>query len=551
VRSRAIVAALAWSLLATLAAWTSPSASAATGYAQVRRVCPPPAPGDATCEALLRSTVASSAPGARPYALNEGASSSGPAGGMTPAQLASAYEYQPATGRAGQTVAIVDAFDDPQIEEDLGKFDTHYGLAACTTADGCFQKVGQSGSATSLPKADKTGWSVEISLDVETVHAVCPGCKILLVEANNESFKDLAQAVNEAVSLGATQVSNSYAGPEEGLGEAERAAYDHAGVLIAAATGDDGYYGWDFINESEAGAQMPNAPASLPSVVAVGGTSLHLNAQGTRASETVWNNNGPGDKVGLASGFAEGATGGGCSTLFTAPPWQQSTPGFAASDCGSRRLAGDIAAVADPNTGFDIYDTYNCGFECELFGIGKGKGWFTVGGTSLATPLISALSGLAGGSQGVRYPALTLYGHLADASALYDVTKGGDGFCDGESQPQCGNPDSVYGAVDCKGSTACNAAPGFDGPSGVGTPHGLEAFKPLFPTAVITSPSSLEAGVPASFSAGSSSDPYPGGEILGYSWSWGDGSADSGGVSPTHVYPAVGSYTVTLTLTDN
>ncbi len=500
----------------------------------------------------MRAPVAAgsaAAADARPYALNDGASVSGPAGGLTPAQLASAYGYEPATGGVGQTVAIVDAFDDPNIEKDLAKFDSNYGLPTCTTANGCFTKVGQTGSATSLPATDTTGWSVEISLDVETVHGACPNCKILLVEANNSSYKNLATAVNEAVKLGATEVSNSYGGSEAGMKAAEQAAYNHPGVVITAATGDDGYDNWDFVNEGYEAVEMPNAPASLPSVVAVGGTTLHLNANATRASEKVWNNDGPGDEFGLASGDAEGASGGGCSTLFAAQLWQQSAPMFAASGCATKRLEADIAAVADPYTGFDIYDTDKCGSYCQEYGIGKG--WVTIGGTSLATPLISSLYGLAGGSDGVSYPALTLYGHLADPSALYDVTEGGNGFCDTEALSLCGDPNSVFGRVDCEGTTACNSAPGLDGPSGVGTPDGLSAFKPLLPTAAITPPSSLEAGVAASFSAAASTDPYPGGSIASYSWSWGDGTADGAGVSPTHTYAAPGTYLVTLTVTDN
>ncbi len=113
------------------------------------------------------------------------------------------------------------------------------------------------------------------------------------------------------------------------------------------------------------------------------------------------------------------------------------------------------------------------------------------------------------------------------------------------------HPDASHGDVDCEGTTACDTAPGYDGPSGVGTPDGLEMFKPLHPTAVITPPSSLTEGVAAAFSAASSSDPYPGGSIESYSWNWGDGTADSSGVSPTHTYATAGHYTVTLTVTDN
>jgi hypothetical protein len=467
-RSWAAFTVLAWSLVAIPAARASqPASPAVTRYAQIRRVCPLPTPGRATCFALLRVPVAPGSRGARPYTLNDGASSSGPAGGLTPAQLASAYAYEPTAGGTGQTVAIVDAYNDPKIEEDLGTFDSNYGLAACTTANGCFKKVSQTGSTTSLPP-DEPGWSGEISLDVEAVHGACPNCKILLVEANDEKNEDLAAAVNEAVSLGATEVSNSYGDPEQvEWGAAEQAAYNHPGVVIAASTGDDGYYDWDRLNEGYLLPQMPNAPASLPTVVAVGGTSLNLNLNGTRASETVWNDNGPDDEIGLSYRRALGATGGGCSTLFTAQPWQQGVSGFAATGCGNKRLDADISAVADPLTGFDIYDSY------------KSPGWQTIGGTSLSSPLVTSLYALAGGSGGVEYPAQTPYNHLGHGSSLYDVTKGGNGFCDAEALSLCnllGEATSIFGRVDCEGTTACNAAPGFDGPSGVGTPNGLGAF---------------------------------------------------------------------------
>jgi len=423
-----------------------------------------------------------------PYQAGAGSSSKGPAGGLTPADLASAYGYSPSVGGTGQTVAIVDAYDDPNIEKDLGTFDSQYGLTACTTSNGCFEKVGQTGSTTSLPAADTVGWSVEISLDVETVHSVCPSCKIVLVEADSESLADLAASVNEAVNLGATEVSNSYGAIEIQMGASEQAAYDHPGVVIAASSGDTGYLDWDDIFNLLEAPGRPNAPASLPTVVAVGGTSLKLKANGTRKSESVWNDNGPPS----GRGFKQfSATGSGCSTLFAAPSWQQSAPGWASAACGTKRLDNDISAVADPYTGFDVYDSY-------VYEPAFKAGWQTVGGTSLSSPLVIALYGLAGGGQGVGYPAATLYTHIGQASALYDVASGGSGYCDGEAPGPCGEPavNEEFGEIDCEGTTSCDAAAGFDGPSGVGTPNGLTAFNgpsQLKPTVVTEAATSVEA----------------------------------------------------------
>jgi hypothetical protein len=465
-----------------------PTSPTETRYAKVRQVCPAPKPGDASCFALALVPAAAGAAGVQPYEVGAGSSSKGPAGGLTPTDLASAYGFSPTAGGAGQTVAIVDAYDDPNIEKDLGTFDSEYGLPACTTANGCFKKVGQTGSTTSLPAADTVGWSLEISLDVETVHSVCEGCKILLVEAESESLANLAAAVNEVVNLKATEVSNSYGALESEMGASEQAAYNHPGVVIAASAGDSGYLSWDEVAAFLPAPGMPNAPASLPSVVAVGGTSLKLKANGTRASESVWNDSG---RPSYEEFKQFSATGGGCSTLFTAPSWQLSAPGWASTACGTKRLDNDISAVADPYTGFDIYDSYV--YEPEFT-----PGWLTVGGTSLSAPLISALYGLAGGSHGVGYPAATLYAHLGEASALFDLTTGGNGYCDGEANGLCGEPaiNEEIGDIDCEGTTACDAALGFDGPSGVGAPNGLGAFSSttqLEPTVVTDAASSVKA----------------------------------------------------------
>ncbi len=539
---------------ASVASARSGLSSTVTRYAKVGRVCSAPKPGDAACFALVRIPVSSAAadePGVKAYKTAAGALESGPAGGLTPAELAGAYGYEPTAGGSGQTIAIVDAYDDPSIGADLAAFDAQYGIAACTKANGCFTKVSQTGSTTSLPPADTTGWSVEISLDVEVAHSSCPKCKILLVEAKSASFQNLSTAVKEATALGATEVSNSYGGPESALGTTEKEAYDHPGAVIAAATGDNGYYDWTEANEGKRLDELPerpNMPASIPSVVAVGGTTLELNSAGRRENETVWDGDGPFNESFFEYGLAEGATGGGCSTLFTAEPWQQHTPGFAATGCGSKRLAADVSADANPYTGFDIYDSYECGEACTKFK--RGRDWVTIGGTSLSTPLISSLYALAGGGDGVSYPSLTLYGHLGDSADLYDVTEGGNGFCD-YGGLACGANEHYGVEIDCEGTTACNAGPGFDGPSGVGTPKSLSLFEPLLPSARITPPGAPKVSLPASFSGLSSSDPYPGGAISSYSWSWGDGTPTGAGAEATHTYIETGEYTVALTVTDN
>jgi hypothetical protein len=250
--------------------------------------------------------------------------------------------------------------------------------------------------------------------------------------------------------------------------------------VIAAAAGDSGYLNWDFVAEFGQAPGVPDVPASLPSVVAVGGTSLKLTSTGARKGESVWNDSGPPSGREFKR-FAAG--GGGCSTAFTAPSWQQSTPAWASSGCGSKRLDNDISAVADPYTGFDVYDSYV--FEPEFK-----AGWLTVGGTSLSSPLVTGLYGLAGGGHGTSYPATALYAHVGQASTVYDVTKGGNGYCDGVEAARCGEPsvNELLGNVDCEGTTSCDAAPTFDGPSGVGTPNGLSAFSlpPLSKPTVLT-----------------------------------------------------------------
>jgi subtilase family serine protease len=513
---------------------------------------------------MRRVEVTADTPGAMPYELAAGASRSeamtgpeatiGPAGGLTPSDLASAYNFSSTATGTGQIVAIVDAYNDPNINADLQTFDTQYGLAACSITNGCLKVVNQTGGST-LPANDTTGWSVEESLDVEAVHSVCQKCKIILIEANSDSNADLAAAENEAVTLNANVISNSYGGQEAGANSTFNAAYNHPGTVIVASAGDDGYYDYDLLG-GDGAYNQPNTPSSLNTVVAVGGTSLYLGQDATRQSETVWNDNGTKDYYEGFIGEKLGAGGGGCSNLFAAQLWQSSLSNWASTACGTHRLVSDVAAVADYLTGLDIYDSYNCGSACST-------GWYTIGGTSLAAPIISAMYGLAGGAHGVKYPALTLYGHLG-TSSLYNVTFGGNGWCDGEGAAACGNPNTLSeGILDCDypasgttpsaGDAACDAGVGFNGPTGVGTPNSLAAFAPTGPMPEIAGPASVLPGASNTWTA-TANDPFPGGTATSYSWNWGDGSSDT--VTTTgsahHIYVLGGSaFTINLTVTDN
>jgi subtilase family serine protease len=330
-------------------------------------------PGYAACFALKRTDkIADTGMALSPNALPSGY-------GRT--DLVSAYAL-PATGGSGQTVAIVDAQDDPNAESDLATYRSTYGLAACTTANGCFKKINQSGG-TSYPTAD-TGWAGEISLDLDMVSAICPSCHILLVEATSANMSDLGTAVNQAVSQGAKFVSNSYGGSEDGTeASSDTSFFHHPGVAITASSGDGAY---------SAGTEYP---ASSQYVTAVGGTSLSKSTNSRGWTESVWE-----------TSSSEGA-GSGCSSDVAKPSWQHDT------GC-SKRMVADVAAVADPATGVAVYQTYG------------GSGWAVYGGTSAASPIIASVYALAGTPGASDTPASYPYSHTGN---LYDVTSGSNGSC--------------------------------------------------------------------------------------------------------------------------
>ena len=375
-RLRPILAAVAATGLASLAlvGATAPAAGAAPTPAQPAgkhavRVCTQAVTG-ASCQAL-RVDPATSGSGVSPAAATPS--------GLFPADLQSAYKLPSATAGAGRTVAIVDAFDDPAAESDLGVYRSQFGLPACTTANGCFRKVGQTGSTTSLPRKNAS-WAEEISLDVDMVSATCPLCRILLVEATSNSFANLGAAVNTAARLGATAISNSYGG-SDASDSTNGAFYNHPGVAVTASSGDGGF-----------GVEYP---ASSSFVVAVGGTSLRKAAGTTRGwTESAWS-----------------GAGSGCSAFNTA------IPSAASFNTGcARRAVADVSAVADPNTGVAVFDSVPFqGFS----------GWLVFGGTSASSPIIASVYGLAGNAATIDANDFP-YQH---AGSLFDVTTGSNGTC--------------------------------------------------------------------------------------------------------------------------
>ncbi|WP_194921767.1 S53 family peptidase [Catenulispora rubra] len=369
-------------------------ATARAAAPTVRDVCGAAKPGYARCMAEVRTDVHGRHAAALPQ-------------GFGPADLQAAYKL-PATGGANQTIAIVDAGDDPTAESDLAAYRSTYGLPACTTANGCFRKVNQSG--TTSPTPPDQGWGIEISLDVDMVSASCPQCHILLVEGTTPTSRDLAASVDTAVRLGATEVSNSY-GATEGNGiQAWAADYAHPGVAIFASSGDSGY-------------QIATVPAAYSTVVSVGGTSLTKDSSARGWSEQAW--------IGAGSG---------CSAWIDKPAWQTD------ANCPGRMVA-DVSADADPNTGPAVYDTDpNDGTP----------GWLIVGGTSASSPFLAGVVAQAGNP--AKFP---------NASALY-APSAAPGLNDVVSGHTAGQ--------NCGGDYQCNAGPGYDGPTGMGTPNGLSAF---------------------------------------------------------------------------
>jgi len=377
IRRAALAAVSVTALAAGAIGAIAPAASAAGSGVSFRNVCAAPSKvGQMSCLALVRTDVT------EPQALRSDAvTPDATPSGYGPSDLQSAYNL-PSNGGSGATVAIVDAYDDPNAESDLAAYRSQYGLPSCTTANGCFEKVSQTGSTTSLPTAD-SGWAGEISLDLDMVSAVAPNAHILLVEANSSSMSDLGTAVNRAVTMGAKYVSNSYGGSESSSDTSYDSSYfNHPGVAITVSSGDEAY-----------GAEYP---AASQYVTAVGGTSLSRSSSTSRGwTESVWK-----------TSSTEGG-GSGCSAYDAKPSWQTDT------GCSKRTIA-DVSAVADPATGVAVYQTYG------------GSGWAVYGGTSASSPIIASVYADAGTPGSSDRPSQYPYLHT---SSLNDVTSGNNGSC--------------------------------------------------------------------------------------------------------------------------
>ena len=298
----------------------------------------------------------------------------GELGGFSPADLRSAYNL-PSEGGAGQTVAITIAYDNPNAETDLAAYREHYGLAPCTTANGCFKKINQYGEAKNYPEPNSS-WATESSLDLDMVSAICPKCHILLVETKDNFRETLVPAVERAANEGANVVSNSWGGEENSTESEDDKYLSNPGIPVLFSSGDSGY-------EME-------YPAASPEVVAVGGTALQKDASARGWSEAVWS-----------------GAGSGCSVYQKKPVWQ--------SDAGcSNRSVADVAAVADPQTPVSVYDTYERG------------GWLLLGGTSVAAPILAGVEALS--TANFRADGPEAFWNVADGGELFDVTEGINGF---------------------------------------------------------------------------------------------------------------------------
>jgi subtilase family serine protease len=294
--------------------------------------------------------------------------------GLMPTDLETAYHLPYSTGGSGQIVAIVDAYDNPDVANDLAAYRSQFGLGTAN-----FFKYNQEGQQSNYPSGSE-GWGVEMDLDVDMVSAACPKCTIYVVEANSSDASDLEAADAEAVTLGAHIVSNSWIcyGSNSCV---DSSYFDTPGVAYLAASGDEGY-------------NNIGAPSVLDSVIAVGGTQL--TKSGSTYSERVWSD-----------------AGSGCASGVTKPTWQKDP------DCTSRTDA-DVSSEAGCSPGVAEYDTY-----------GEG-GWIQECGTSAASPLTAGVIALAGNASslnaGEKFWKLKQHKRKKE---LNTISSGSNGSCGG------------------------------------------------------------------------------------------------------------------------
>ncbi len=306
--------------------------------------------------------------------------------GLSPATIKSVYNFPLSlTAGTGQTIALVDAYDDPTAANDLGVFSSTFGLPC----NGCFTKVNQTGG-TRYPKSN-SGWALEISLDIEWAHAIAPGAHILLVEASSASTSNL-MAAEDYAKLHATYVSNSWGGGESSGETSLDSNFVQSGVSFFVSSGDSGLP-----------AQWPSAS---PNVISVGGTTLHLDSNGKLISEAGW-----------SSG------GGGCSAYETATTAQSTFTSYPQVSCGGKRATPDVSLDADPASGVSVYDTTRYSGQV---------GWWVVGGTSASSPMWAARSADAGVvvnsayvyANNITFRDITAGGNSAGCLAGFDLCSG-------------------------------------------------------------------------------------------------------------------------------
>ena len=402
-------------------------------------VCPAPVrPGEMECMAIVRSQ--------RPGLARRGGAASRSDGFYSPAELHSAYKLAAASaGRGrGETIAVVDAYSDPKAAADLARYRSRYHLGRCMVRDGCLRIVNQAGAAAPLPRPN-WAWAAEESVDLDMVSAICPNCRILLIEARAADFGDLIAAENTAYASGARYISNSWAGGEF-TGEASDARFfDHPGTVIDFASGDSGY--------------GPAFPADLQYVTSVGGTTLRHARNRRGWAESVWG----------SRGYGAPGTGSGCSALAAKPSWQRADD-RAPAGCLNRTM-NDVAAVGDPRTGVAVYDSYPSP--------NWSPGWNEFGGTSVATPIITAVYALAGPPEPRTYPAQYPYLH---PGRLFGVVSGTNGSCERNRR------------------YLCHGTRGYDGPTGLGTPDGTAAFASSAHLVTVLDPGTADAAAGARLS---------------------------------------------------